>query len=99
MWLSTTIKKKWMDKILSGEKTSETKVASQYWNNRINKIIETPLKLDGINFLCGQKCYKYEILDIIWHNDATEIDGFPTQYWWEIVLGKRIKHNEDTRKD
>ncbi len=79
-----------MDKILSGEKTSETKVASEYWNKRIANVLKDVWSLEGINFLCGQKSYKYEVADVVWHNDETELDGFPTQYWWEIKLGERI---------
>jgi len=95
--ISTTIKKKWMDKILSGEKTSELKADSPYWNKRINNIIRHKLNEMGytkviINFLCGQKSYKYEVLAIHKNIDSgINIDGIFHKRYWEIELGGRLK--------
>lgn len=93
-WISTTIKKKWMDKILSGEKKSELKGATKYWKKRIDKITSTypsDQEETGINFLCGRKSYKYHIKIIIRFYFPKEIDGEIFNNWYEIVLGDRIK--------
>jgi len=106
-WISTTIKRKWLDKILSGEKKSELKVCNEYWSKRIKPLIKIqaannwgPLPI-GINFLCGNPnhptkpgiCAKYQVEKItIWHSTTPEdIDGVMTKEWYEIHLGDRIQ--------
>jgi len=92
-WISTTIKRKWMDKILSGEKTSELKIRSEHWNKRLTCSTYDTGKL-GINFLCGRVAYKYHVKMIQLHvlPDTTKsIDGVVVKEWYEIHLGERIE--------
>lgn len=100
-WISTTIKKKYMDKILEGKKTIEYKKASEYWEKRLNKYREygrEDYSDVGINFLCGQKSYKFEVKNVsLWyHTDGLEIDGEMVRHVFHIVLGKRLD-TEDNR--
>ena len=94
-WISTTIKKKYMELILSGKKTTEYKENTEYWNKRLNKIKNK--KNIAINFLCGRINYKFEVILIEaffdYSNDGCfiDIDGKKVYEWWEIRLGKRIK--------
>lgn len=88
--LSTTIKKVWMDKILSGEKKVEYKGATDYWKKRIC----WPNCPTEINFLCGQKSYRYKIPRIVQCVDALhpkDIDGVLFSEWYEIELGERVR--------
>lgn len=104
MWISTTIKKKFMDLILSGLKKSEYKGYTGFWNKRINNLL--PNLKQGtvqirtihyncvnvkINFLCGQKSYKYNVLSITLHNSPLRIDGEIHGSYWQISLGARIQ--------
>lgn len=93
--ISTTIKKVYMDQILEGNKTSEFKGCSDYWNTRIYKILENDSSGDNevmINFLCGRVSYKYEVRFIILHNCGCSkmIDGIEFSEYWEIQLGRRL---------
>jgi len=91
-WISTTIKRVWLDKILSGEKTSEFKVASDFWKKRLTCGHYAPGEL-GINFLCGRVAVKYEVLWIqLWAlpGQIKNIDGKVVREWYEIHLGERI---------
>ena len=94
-YISTTIKRKWMDLILSGEKQSEFKGNTKFWNKRLTKIQVLLLQneLVFINFLCGVESYKYKVKWIIHHItiQGKDIDGKKSNDYWEIVLGKRIK--------
>ncbi len=94
-WISTTIKKKYMELILSGKKTTEYKENTEFWNKRLNKIMNK--RNIAINFLCGRINYKFEVKIIIpyfdYSNDGCfiDIDEKKVYEWWEIRLGKRIK--------
>lgn len=95
MNISTTIKRKWMDKILTGEKTSEFKNASDFWNKRLFKYIGTDIVKNGstITFLCGRKVYRYIIKNVLYYPCNTppkEIDGKLCSIYWEIQLGERL---------
>jgi hypothetical protein len=93
-WIPTTIKAKWFNKILSGEKTIERKVASNHWKPRLEKakLIKANGGKVGISFLCGQTSTKYEVLKIIscHSNIGWEVDGVRTSDWYEIHLGDPI---------
>lgn len=103
-WLSTTIKKKYMCQILSGEKTSEFKGMTRHWTRRIYNLMESltydrdsPPEYEmykahdiGINFLCGMKSYKFEVTEIIHHQTPKKIDGVKYKTYWEIKLGERL---------
>ena len=89
-YISTTIKRKHLDKILSGEKTIERKVATPYWNPRLNNILRN-IKLSergriegvGLNLLCGQENYKFRAASLFKARSACpkEIDGVLTNEW------------------
>ena len=88
--ISTTIKKKYMDKILSGEKISELKNANKFWKKRIMPIYKSGEE-SIINFLCGKKSYHFEIICILYHDRIEcEIDGKLCYEWFEILIGNRI---------
>jgi len=92
VWISTTIKKKYMDKILSGDKKFELKGDIIYWRQRLDKLIGK--KNVTINFLCGQKSYKFKVKNItkIEHpfEDTVEIDGIFYSGYYEIGIGERL---------
>jgi hypothetical protein len=99
-WISTTIKKKYLDQILFGTKNIERKVANEYWNKRLNKILAdfTPsnrgkIKGVGLSLLCGQESYKFKVTHIYKRHLSMgqEIDGVWTKDWWEIHIGDRIE--------
>ena len=87
-----------MDKILLGEKTSEFKIASKFWIKRLNKARLELERLQpvNINFLCGQKSYKFIVKDIIFHSKQSSIyiDGVKTYMYYEIKLGKQMALNQ-----
>ncbi len=90
-WISTTIKKKYMDKILSGKKTSEYKKATDFWEKRLSKYVGTHDGDLGINFLCGQESYKFRVRQVARGSDfEIDIDGEPVWEWYEIHLGERM---------
>ena len=92
-WISTTIKKKWLEKILSGEKTVERKVANEFWTKRLEKFVDGTFQDDiGINFLCGCESYKFKVINInkCYWRDGFDIDGVITQEWYEIRLGEQL---------
>jgi len=103
-YISTTIKRTWMNLILEGSKTIEYKVASDYWKKRLEKYVthridrrkdtvnaEHRVKELGINFLCGRECYKYRV-DYVKHvtGGRMEIDGTDATEWYEIHLSERL---------
>lgn len=91
-FISTTIKRKWLDKILSGEKTIERKVYTKFWTKRLEPLTKTDEKI-GINLLCGRKSYKFKVTKVEFNatEDPTEIDGVWTLLWYDIHIGERIK--------
>lgn len=92
-WISTTIKKKYMDEILSGEKDVEYKGSTYFWDRRLDELNKFPVVDVGINFLCGQKSYKFKVTDVTkyWNPDGIIIDGKHYMEWWEISIGERIE--------
>jgi len=76
-----------MDRILSNTKKIEYKAYNDHWTKRIGN---KPHK--AINFLCGQKCYKFTVEKIEVIDTPTEIIGkeVPTTRCFAIHLGKRI---------
>ena len=88
-WVSTTIKRKWMDKILSGEKTIEYKGATEFWNTRLNKLLYCGEEI-SINFLCGRVSYKFKVIRIFYYDNDRVIDGVLHKGFFEIHLGEQI---------
>lgn len=91
-WISTTIKKVWLDKILSGEKKIEYKDNTEWWRARLGNIDD--LDIDegvGINFLCGRKHYKFMVtaIHLVISGTPKDIDGNECFTWYEIHLGER----------
>jgi hypothetical protein len=81
-----------MNEILSGEKTVEYKGDTNFWHTRLAKF-EFELNLcTAINFLCGRKCYKYQVTEVTQYLDpfGFVIDEKTYKIYWEIRLGKRI---------
>ena len=94
-WISTTIKKKYMDKILSLEKVIESKGATDFWIKRLSKARELlrKNKTVGINFLCGRKSYKFKVNEIYLVDSNTLLCRVDDQYFrniYNIYLGERI---------
>lgn len=78
--ISTTIKRKWMDKILSGEKTVEYKPVNDYWKPRIDGKRHTM-----INFLCGHEMLRIESIVT-----PLDIGEFAETECYAIHLGERV---------
>ncbi len=93
-WISTTIKKKYLDKILEGEKTIEYKKGSEFWKKRLEKHLGVFKSGSlGINFLCGQKTYKFDVLQVIHISNRLkeiEIDGEKVDDYYKIYIGERL---------
>ena len=83
-----------MDKILNGTKKYEYKGATEYWNKRLSKFILFSKGELGINFLCGQKSYKFIVAEIIrWSGTMPRnIDGTDYKSYYQIQLGEQILH-------
>ena len=90
-WISTTIKKKWMDKILSREKRVEYKQHSDFWKKRLDPLLRCYDKI-CINFLCGQISYKFEVIYIEYINVhwGMDIDGKTHNEYYAIYIGDKI---------
>jgi len=86
--ISTTIKGLWMDKILSGEKTSEYKGNSDFWWKRLTKFIGHRFDKEPvfITFLRGRMSYKYRVKCVLFYPVPKEIDGVVYDCYWEIRL-------------
>ena len=94
--ISTTIKKVWLDKILSGEKTVERKRATQFWITRLQPFVGktvAQMSQTQINFLCGKYAIKYRVKTVVRLHSGTpiDIDGVPATDWYEIYLGERVE--------
>jgi hypothetical protein len=95
-WVSTTIKKVWMDEILAGRKCIEYKDRSEYWKKRLEDLaynVGTHTG-HGINFLCGRKSYKFRIDRIEMKCGAMIIDNKPSNSWYEIHIGLQFRQDE-----
>ena len=92
-WISTTIKKVYMDQILKGIKKAEFKGATDFWKKRLDKYKNFEDGTLGINFLCGQNSYKFFVKDIYkWHGTRPlDIDGKEFHIYYQILLGDRIE--------
>ena len=79
--LHLVLKHCWFDKILSGEKTSEYRECSEYWNNRLNK-----KHYDTVVFHKGytNTTIKYKILST---KITTKPNDLHLPKCWEIKLG------------
>ena len=94
-YISTTIKKEWLDKILDGTKTVEYKGDTPFWCRRIVPIkYLTAFGKLGINFPAGwpgyEKCYKFEVPEIEYIKGRRVIDGQTFEACFAIHLGRRI---------
>lgn len=90
-WISTTIKRKWLDPILSGEKKFESKVANEFWTLRLEKLMgEDDV---GLCLVCGRDVHKFKVVSVTKHHDdqPINIDGWLTRDWFEIEIGEEIK--------
>jgi len=95
LYISTTIKQKYMDQILSGEKKYEYKELKEYWESRIDRMLkkfeETGDTDMRINFLCGRICYKFKIKSIEkFENVRINIDGVLCMGYYAIEIGERL---------
>lgn len=91
--ISTTIKKVHMDAILSGLKTIEYKGSKAFWRLRLKPLMFCDFDEDiYINFLCGRKSYKFEVIDIRYVESwkRMKIDENLFCFWFEIHLGGQI---------
>lgn len=84
--LNLTLKKKWFDLILSGEKTMEYRERKPYWNRRFwkGKIKE----FNVIKFVNGYGNDKPTMFVKI---DGVCIDKFEGKDCWAFILGKILK--------
>jgi len=89
--ITTTIKKEYLDKILSGEKTIEYKGNTEFWSTRLDKLMLIQDKVI-INFICGRKSYKFEVWRIERQEDFNGfiINNKSYNSYFKIYLGNRI---------
>ena len=82
-----------MDKILIGRKRIGYKIASDFWNKRLKKLMNKSFSSGDciITFVCGHDVYKYEVIAVTHHFNAGEvaIDGILTKNYWAIHVGAR----------
>lgn len=105
--LHLVLKSKWYDKIASGEKTSEYRACSKYWNKRfvgydfdtteaypicVNRNVK---HYDTVVFHKGytNNTMEFEIKHIHWTNDGK--NDLHLMDVWEIKLGQRITKGGD----
>ena len=96
-WISTTIKKKYFEEIKKGTKKREYKEFSEYWQKRIEPLIRIQNKEEiGINFLCGRKCHKREVVTLQYVNVtwSYDVDGKQLNELYIIELGEEIEKEE-----
>lgn len=93
-WISTTIKKIYLDNILVNNKTSEYKGASEFWIKRLEKYIGPHENDLGINFLCGKMSVKFFVKEVHRYNPIGfpyTIDGVEFKSYYDIKIGNRIE--------
>jgi len=89
--LSTTIKQKYFDAIVSGAKGTEYKETSPFWVKRIDG---KGLGLNEIVFICGRKVHRRQIIMIQKvQTEAFLSDIIRTPMMYAIHLGLEIKGN------
>lgn len=96
--LHLVLKHKWYDKIASGEKTSEYRECTPYWNKRFETtrklfpatILYIPVHYDNVVFHRGYTnetmCFKVKSIQKL-QNQPNDLN---LPYCWEIKLGKRL---------
>lgn len=90
--LRLPIKKEWLAKILSGEKTTEYREIKPYWNSRL-----IGKQYDVAVFSCGYKGeYRFQIKEI---TRTTEKNDLQLPEVWAIRLGKQFGNSEQLTFD
>lgn len=90
--ISTTIKRRWLNEILSGEKKIEYKEATTHWITRLDKYRGKHRYGDlYINFLCGRISHKFVVREVRRNIGSMNIDGKDVSEYYEIHLGTEIK--------
>ena len=85
--LRLPIKKEWLAKILSGEKTTEYREIKPYWNSRL-----IGKQYDVAVFTCGYKGeYRFRIKEIVC---TTEKNDLQLPEVWAIRLGEQFRNSE-----
>lgn len=90
--LRLPIKKEWLAKILSGEKTTEYREIKPYWNSRL-----IGKQYDVAVFSCGYKGeYRFRIKEIV---RTTEKNDLQLPEVWAIRLGEQFGNSEQLTFD
>lgn len=94
-YISTTIKKVWLDKILSGEKKIELKPGTDFWKKRLMPMLEGSDRII-LSLLCGRKAYKFSVMNVCYVQSRRPLKiDVPYYYsWFEIHLGELIEVNK-----
>lgn len=92
-WISTTIKKIYLDQIEAGDKKFEFKGDTEHWRKRLNRYVNKELKNVGISFLCGRICKKYRVkgVNLLSNKNGMDIDGAIYYSYYAIHLGEKIR--------
>lgn len=92
MTISTTIKRKWLDKILCYEKLTELKGATDHWRIRLDPHIGLHIHDDlDIIFICGREVVRFNVLAVTYRPKSMNIDGVDYDKYYIIALGKRLR--------
>lgn len=86
--ISTTIKRKYLDRILSGEKNVEYKGATPYWKKRLEKNLGLYYKDLAIVFVCSQEAYRFTVTNVVHRYESKVIDGVRYESYYAIHLGR-----------
>lgn len=92
IWISTTIKWKYLNKIIGGQKKIEMKGNKEFWKRRLLKLRNTKEQI-GINFLNGKDVYKFLVKKVYYQMAIVpiDIDGVKYERYFAIELGCRIE--------
>lgn len=96
--LHLVLKHKWYDKIASGEKTSEYRACSPYWNKRLSiwhetingRVCDCSSMYETVIFHRGYTAETMEF-EIKFIGITTEKNDLNLPRCWEIKLEKRVK--------
>ena len=92
--LNLTLKKKWFDMILSGEKTTEYREVKQYWIDRIGDATKI-INFDTVTFINGYGDSRPRIVlklkSITMGTGKKEWGAEPNTYYFCIDLGEIIE--------